>query len=180
MYDFGHGGPGFPVWHRYYLMWYERELRWMLGRESDFVLPFWDWSSEKNRMYPFKEHVYGASDEAGTLFGNFANWTTVCTDQIDHICDPTESNGPIKRFRTHQVYEANYTKWPRREEICEALSIPVYDSPPYNTIVEATYSFRNFMEGFYVGNESCDSNRFDCTSNTTRLQLHNQVCKYSN
>lgn len=109
-------------------------------------------------MYLFKEHLFGASasDEAGMLIGNFANWTTVCNDKTDHICDPTEGNGHIKCFSTHKVYATNYTKWPRREEICQALSIPVYDSPPYNTIVEAIYSFCNFMKGFYVGNESCD------------------------
>lgn len=130
-------------------------------------------------MYPFKENLFGArgSDEEGTLVGNFANWTVICGEDIgNNICDPTKKLTHLRRFGTPEVYAANYTKWPRREEICEAVAIPIYDSPPYDTIVEASHSFRNFMEGFYIGNETCNDILYDCSINeTSRLQLHNQV-----
>lgn len=150
----------------------------MLGGESSIDIPFWDWSSEKHRMYPFQEHVYGALDGNATLIGNFANWTIVCHDSLQdtsRICDPSQLKNHIIRFRKPEVYTANYTRWPRREEICQALSILVYDSAPYNPDAEAKKSFRNFMEGFYIGNESCNKNLFDCTTQTSRLQLHNEV-----
>ena len=158
-------------------MWFEREIQWMLGNDSNFAFPFWDWSSENNRMYPFQEHILGASDEKGNLIGNFANWTTVCSDSVStgNICDLSQTKEHLTRFRTSELYAAKYTRWPRREEVCKAISIAVYDGPPYDTGVEEHKGFRNFMEGFYVGNETCNSSLFDCTSHTNRLQLHNQV-----
>lgn len=150
----------------------------MLGGVKNFAIPFWDWSLENHRMFPFQEHVYGASDENATLIGNFANWTIVCDVSHDIICDPSQSTGHLTRFGSQEVYAANYTKWPRRKEICESMTIPIYDSPPYNHKVEGSKSFRNYMEGFYVGNEICNDTLFACSviSNTTREQLHNQVC----
>ena len=177
VYDFGHGGPGFPIWHRHLLMWLERELQWMLGGDITFAVPFWDWSSEKHRMYPFHERRFGVPDENGNLVGNFANWSVICngSDDTGIICDPTKANPHLYRFRTQEVFAGNYSRWPRREEICEGVSIPVYDSPPYDTNVDADISFRNFMEGFYVGNETCNGDLFVCVTSTNRLQLHNQV-----
>ena len=158
-------------------MWFERELQWMLGNESNFSFPFWDWSLEKHRMYPFEENILGASDKKGNLTGNFANWTTVCTNlkNPSSLCDPSVTLEHMTRFRTTKVYSANYTQWPRREEIKKAMTIPMYDSRPYNTVVDEHESFRNFMEGFYVGNETCNSSLFTCLTSTSRLQLHNQV-----
>ena len=158
-------------------MWLERELRWMLGGDINFSVPFWDWSSEKHRMYPFQENVFGASDGKGGLVGNFANWSIICNDSLSTgvICDPTVRSIHLARFHNQEVYNGNYSKWPRREEICEALAIPTYDSAPYDSGVVGYKSFRNFMEGFYAGNESCNDVLFDCISQTSRLQLHNQV-----
>ena len=149
----------------------------MLGNGSNFAFPFWDWSSPDHRMYPFQEHILGASNTNGTLIGNFANWTTVCYDSIStgQLCDPSKSKQNMSRFGSPEVYAANYTKWPRREEICKAMDISVYDSLPYDASVEASKSFRNFMEGFYIGNETCDSVLFECMTETGRLQLHNQA-----
>ena len=181
VYDFGHGGPGFPIWHRFLLTWFERELQWMLGGDSNFAIPFWDWSLDEHRMFPFQEHIYGASYENATLIGNFANWTIVCDVTLDVICDPSQSTEYMTRFGDREVYVADYPKWPRREEICKSMTIPVYDSPPYNSKVLGSKSFRNYMEGFYQGNEICNKTLFACSaiSNTTRVQLHNQVCSSS-
>ncbi len=177
VYDFGHGGPGFPIWHRFLLMWFERELQWMLGGDSKFAIPFWDWSLDKHRMFPFQEHIYGASEENATLIGNFANWTLICDVTLDVICDPSQSTDYMTRFGNREVYVADYSKWPRREEICKSMTIPVYDSPPYSSKVLGSKSFRNYMEGFYRGNEICNETLFDCSANnTSRIQLHNQVC----
>lgn len=178
VYDFGHGGPGFPIWHRFLLTWFEREIQWMLGGDSEFAIPFWDWSLDEHRMFPFQGHIYGASDENATLIGNFANWTIVCDVSLDIICDPSQSTESMTRFGNQEVYVADYPKWPRRAEICKSMTIPVYDSPPYNRAVLGSKSFRNYMEGFYQGNEICNETIFDCSviSNTTREQLHNQVC----
>ena len=150
----------------------------MLGGDSNFTVPFWDWSLEDHRMFPFQEHVYGASDENATLIGNFADWTIVCDVSLDIICDPSQSTEHLTRFGNREVYAADYPKWPRREELCKSMTIPVYDSPPYNRGVEGSKSFRCYMEGFYNGNEICNDTIFACSviSNTTREQLHNQVC----
>ena len=149
----------------------------MLGGDSTFAVPFWDWSSEKHRMYPFHERRFGVPDENGSLVGNFANWSVICngSDDTGIICDPTKANLHLYRFRTREAFAGNYSQWPRREEICEGVSIPIYDSSPYDTNVAADISFRIFIEGFYVGNETCNSDLFMCVTSTNRLQLHNQV-----
>ena len=109
---------------------------------------------------------------------HFANWTIICDVSLDVICDPSQSTEHLTRFGNREVYAADYPKWPRREEICKSMTIPVYDSPPYNREVEGSKSFRNYMEGFYKGNEICNATIFACSvvSDTTREQLHNQVC----
>lgn len=164
VYDFGHGGPAFPVWHRHYLMWFEREIRWMLGGDKEFAIPFWDWTSEENRMFPFKEDILGASDKYGNLIGNFANWTVVCYIDLDHLCDPTQDSARMTRFGNSEAYAANYTQWPTRDQVCNALNKPSYDISPYNTFTSTKHSFRNNMEGFIEGE-------------VTKLprRLHNQV-----
>ena len=93
--DFGHEGPTFLTWHRYYLLIVERELGRIAERLGSpngwnrytFALPYWDWndSSEvKNEI--FSRSYFGTFDfdpksnrtaVEGVLFdGN--NWPTVC------------------------------------------------------------------------------------------------------
>ena len=92
--DYGHKGPTFPTWHRYYLLIVERELGRIaerLGSPNDwnrytFALPYWDWKESVAMNTIFKRSYFGTFDfdtqsnrtpVEGDLFdGN--NWPTVC------------------------------------------------------------------------------------------------------
>ena len=101
--DFGHEGPTFLTWHRYYLLLVERELgriaeRLKLGSPNGwnrytFALPYWDWrntSAVKNNI--FNRSYFGTFDfdspesnrtpVEGDLFDN-NNWPTVCDKHYD-------------------------------------------------------------------------------------------------
>ena len=98
--DFGHEGPTFLTWHRYYLLIVERELGRIAERLGSpngwnrytFALPYWDWSdSEEVQNDIFSRSYFGTFDfnpesnrtpVEGVLFdGN--NWPTVCDIHYD-------------------------------------------------------------------------------------------------
>ena len=56
--DFAHGGPGFLTWHRYYLLWLEREIGKVIGNPN-FALPYWNWEEYKGHDL-FVDDLFGA------------------------------------------------------------------------------------------------------------------------
>ena len=98
--DFAHGGPNFLTWHRYYLLFVERELGRIAERLGSpngwnrytFALPYWDWNdSDEVKNEIFSRSYFGRFDfdpesnrtaVEGVLFdGN--NWPTVCAKHYD-------------------------------------------------------------------------------------------------
>ena len=54
--DYGHTGPAFFMWHRWYHVFFEHEIQSMLqimGRADyhKFRFPYWDWRGEIQRSY---------------------------------------------------------------------------------------------------------------------------------
>ena len=182
--DYAHGGPAFLTWHRLALLWMEREIEWMLGGNKMFTIPYWDWSTSKHRTFPFSETVLGLHDKDGNLKGNFDDWDIICSTVDTNrsvICNPTVQGEALTRCNNNEACTANYPKWPNRADIQQALSVPVYDQPPYNENTIASGSFRNYLEGFNVSRESCDHSDVHSVCNevedntTLRMTLHNQV-----
>jgi tyrosinase len=61
--DCPHGNWWFPVWHRGYLGWFERTCRELSG-DSDFALPFWDWTALPRVPAQFFQGVLDPSNSA--------------------------------------------------------------------------------------------------------------------
>ena len=126
--DYAHGGPAFLTWHRLALLWMEREIEWMLGGNRMFTIPYWDWSTSEHRTFPFSETVLGLHDKDGNLKGNFDDWDVICSDvDTNHsvICNPTMQGGALTRCNDNEACTANYSKWPNRIDIHQAL----HDTP---------------------------------------------------
>ena len=90
--DFAHEGPSFLTWHRYYLLFVERELGRIAKRLGDtlwtqytFALPYWDWNDSEAAISDIfsKDHFGAFTKDAdrdivrGELF-NDKGWPVVC------------------------------------------------------------------------------------------------------
>ena len=40
--EFAYEAPGFPTWHRLFMLWLEREFQIVTGNHT-LRLPYWDW-----------------------------------------------------------------------------------------------------------------------------------------
>ncbi|GCB85510.1 hypothetical protein scyTo_0026133, partial [Scyliorhinus torazame] len=65
--NFAHMGPGFVVWHRKYLLFFEKEMR-HLTQDEDFVVPYWDWT-RSNSCDICTDELMGSNDHSGKLLG---------------------------------------------------------------------------------------------------------------
>ncbi|XP_041035954.1 tyrosinase-like [Carcharodon carcharias] len=72
--NFAHMGPAFAVWHRRYLLFFEKEIR-HLTSDEDFHLPYWDWTRAA-ACDICTDELMGANDEDGYLLppSPFASW----------------------------------------------------------------------------------------------------------
>lgn len=65
-----HRGPAFPFWHRYYLLFMEREIR-DLTEDDTFYIPYWDWIKTSNCNICTNE-LLGESNEDGSISNSSA------------------------------------------------------------------------------------------------------------
>eukprot|EP00800_Vazella_pourtalesii_P000180 TRINITY_DN10182_c1_g1_i1.p1 TRINITY_DN10182_c1_g1~~TRINITY_DN10182_c1_g1_i1.p1 ORF type:complete len:575 (-),score=43.43 TRINITY_DN10182_c1_g1_i1:171-1895(-) len=161
--DFAHEGPVFPMWHRHYLLFVEREMQRILGNES-FPLPYWSWDTGEMEM--FTEDLFGFPASSVDSFvtvtsSNFNStvWPVVCDEGHRNrsvscadswaVCDPeTDRNNSMglqrgMRSSTHYI--------PTVHEIMIALTAPSYDTSDMNGdygVGSPPSSFRNRLEGF--------------------------------
>ncbi|KER26718.1 hypothetical protein T265_06080 [Opisthorchis viverrini] len=100
--DFAHKGPGFPTWHRAYVLFVEEELGRLNPLPTDpfskrdgdnFALPYWDWTGQTGCSVCTTDLV-GAFSPNGQLLDSspFADWVTFCPQRPEfddcHVCDP--------------------------------------------------------------------------------------------
>ena len=193
--DYAHEGPGFPTWHRQFLLWVEREIQIEINDHA-FRLPYWDWSDPSQREILFTRERLGENTERvrdvkgetvteveGDLF---KNWKTYCWENTTglsfpvNICNPIiSSNETLRRCPSKTLCKNDNDKWPSKADVSHAVSIQTYDYAPYNRCVENA-SFRNNMEGFIVKREGCNGDTL-CTEKNTNMnlpvtrKLHNTV-----
>ncbi|KAG7455489.1 hypothetical protein MATL_G00257250 [Megalops atlanticus] len=170
-----HQGPTFPFWHRYYLLFMEREIRDLTGDE-DFFIPYWDWT-KTNHCNICTNDLMGDSPGGNiSQESGFSRWQTVCTydDEITShagyrkICAKPENDADIKYIQRSPGKNSESNALPTAEEVKMVLATEEYDTPPYNRRSEN--SFRNRLEGF------------DLSVNSKNLSdaMHNLVHDYLN
>ena len=186
--NFAHEGPAFLTWHRAYMLYVETEIQRMIN-DPTFALPYWDWLDETTRnqiwdlmgksncgMFPPNPSINE------TIDGPFSNWSTVCTNSQDlvcnggnQVCNPTENLGKIQRCigGTEGVQCRVESMLPSIRELNVALKEQLYDTPPYN-ISKDLNGFRNALEGF---KELVERNVNVC-ENFSITELHNRVHIY--
>ncbi|XP_072341516.1 tyrosinase-like [Scyliorhinus torazame] len=148
--NFAHMGPGFVVWHRKYLLFFEKEMR-HLTQDEDFVVPYWDWT-RFNSCDICTDELMGSNDHSGKLLGTtpLTTWKEICSyddgdeDNFHLICPE-----PIgeKTFITRKPGgDHRAQSLPTHIDVMRTLRIVDFDAFPFNQY--APYSFRNTIEGF--------------------------------
>ena len=189
--DYAHLGPGFPTWHRLLLLWFEREIQIETG-DPMFTLHYWDWRDPEQREALFTRNHLGENVN-GTVMGSlFGNWPLFCWQDVGPlilngispipICDPTTPvNQTLRRCPVDTACDKDHVNWPTYDDLESALSVKVYDVPPYDqTVLGSDTSFRNRIEGVVAElGTSCgnDTMCFTVANNSVvvRIRLHNSV-----
>ena len=148
-----HMGPAFFPWHRQFVLLFEEQLRLI---EPTVTVPYWDWTVDNTRdAAVWGDDLMGgdgdpAADYAVTT-GPFRKdkWTINIFDYSDRQLVPFL----VRQFGAGKLAP----DLPTVEQLEAALSIPVYDAAPWNTMLTPGSSFRNALEGWQdCVSESCD------------------------
>ncbi|GAA54899.1 tyrosinase, partial [Clonorchis sinensis] len=169
--DFAHKGPGFPTWHRAYVLFVEEELGRLTPSLTDpfskrdgdnFALPYWDWTGQTGCSVCTTDLV-GAFLPNGQLLDSspFADWVTFCPQRPDfddcHVCDPglLTSNGrkspmagaTLWRKVNDPKLAPGFARLPDQLDVDITLNCSDYDAWPYS-MGAGRRSFRDLLEGF--------------------------------
>jgi tyrosinase len=167
-----HMGPAFFPWHRQFLLLFEEQLRLI---EPTVTVPYWDWAVDNSPdAAVWGDDMMGgngdpAADYAVTT-GPFRQgaWTIDIFDYSDQQRIPFI----VRQFGAgHMAPDL-----PTTEQVEAALSIPVYDAPPWNTMQTPGSSFRNELEGWQdCVSEGCDPEDGHYPVCTGPHNFHNRV-----
>ena len=160
--DYAHVGPAFPTWHKYFNLWLEWEIQYMLKSMGHvnyhtFRLPYWDWRIEIQRSSGilsddlFTENRLGKTRNVSgfpCVFGDIVGdgWDTICWQTFFKICDPNVNTGPLQRcpFTGTDPCNNNNPDWPTSQQVNDAMAFDNYDASPYNLLSQK--SFRSFVD----------------------------------
>jgi tyrosinase len=148
-----HMGPAFFPWHRQFVLLFEEQLRVI---EPTVTIPYWDWTVDNTRDAAVwgNDLMGGDGDpvaDYAVTTGPFrkGKWTINIFDYSDQQRVPFL----VRQFGAGHLAP----NLPTVEQLEVALSIPVYDVAPWNTMLTPGVSFRNALEGWQdCVSESCD------------------------
>ncbi|HBF84546.1 MAG TPA: tyrosinase [Streptomyces sp.] len=136
-----HMTPSFFPWHRRYLLEFEKALQ---SVDSGVTVPYWDWTQDNTPAASlWAEDFLGGNGRAGdrqVMTGPFAyaegNWRIRAGITDDRFLrrDFGRPSAPVTL--------------PTKAEVDRALSDPVYDAAPWNSV--STTGFRNRIEGWGI------------------------------
>ncbi|MFD4029673.1 tyrosinase family protein [Streptomyces sp. NPDC058637] len=136
-----HMTPSFFPWHRRYLLEFEKALR---AVDPTVSVPYWDWTRDNTPSSSlWAEDFLGGNGRSGdrqVMTGPFAfrqgNWRIGGGVTDDHF------------LRRNFGRPSAPVTLPTKAEVDRALSDPVYDTAPWNSL--SVTGFRNRIEGWGI------------------------------
>jgi tyrosinase len=150
--DMPHKGPMFLPWHRQVLLRLEHELAIASG-DPNFALPYFDWTSDPAKVFSTEDIGSEGNCADGTVSGYIADQgfaANIFTDAARGDVTSTRSIvcGPKPLTRAAGCIAPPYNVLPTSSEVATTLTISTFDVAPYDTSVDQTKSFRDYLEGF--------------------------------
>ena len=147
-YDFNHQGPNFPLWHRAFVLMFERELQ-KIAKDDNFTIPYWDWLNQGRVCTVCTDELVGASELQKSFSpldssSPFSRWLLVCKIPTPPLmcrhCNFSSDGETLVRFMKPigtfpDTIQYNFT-----------FNFTHYDEYPYNRYSKG--GFRTALEGF--------------------------------
>ncbi len=147
-----HRGPVFLPWHRFMLLQLEMNLQRVLGNDTTFGLPYWDWAQD-GELSLVRQRT--AAIWASNCMGG--SGTPVTTGPF--VFDPANSkswrvrltasvNGQliqVNRGLRRQLGTSTTNRLPTKTHTATALDQTTYDAAPWSV---NSVGFRNLVEGW--------------------------------
>src|SRR5437667_2107405 len=152
-----HKGPVFLPWHRFMLLQLEMNLQRVLGNDSTFGLPYWDWATDgelppasQKKSAIWAVNCMGGNGSPVTT-GPFAfnasnpnSWRVRVTASVNGQL--VQVNRGLRRQLGASVQGLpNPNRLPRKAHTTTVLTQRPYDADPWGT---TSSGFRNLVEGW--------------------------------
>ncbi|XP_063286924.1 tyrosinase [Pelobates fuscus] len=173
--DFAHDAPGFVPWHRFFLLFWEREIQKTAGDEN-FTIPYWDWRDAQQCDVCTDDLMGGVHPTNPGLLSPasfFSSWQIMCSQTSEYnsrraLCNGT-GEGPI--IRNPGNHDRNKTpSLPTSAEVEACLALTNYETDPMNKF--SNFSFRNTLEGY--------ANPLTAIVNRSQSTMHNSLHVFLN
>ncbi|XP_007248641.3 tyrosinase [Astyanax mexicanus] len=149
--DFAHEASAFLPWHRFFLLFWEHEIRKLTG-DFNFTIPYWDWRDARDCQVCTDELMGGQSSLDPNFISPasiFSSWKVICTlpeiyNAEETLCDGV-GEGPL--FRNPGNHDPNRVRrLPTSADVEFVLGLSDYETGSLDR--RANMSFRNALEGF--------------------------------
>jgi hypothetical protein len=150
---YGHWGPAFLPWHRWFLKKFEENLRRKLAELNrtrwayyGWGLPYWDWSVDNSQYSPIWEKGFmgpnGTTADGEVTSGPFASNTGKWPLKV--LVYPETKSPYLKRQMGPEPGDPS--SLPTPQDVTDTLNETPYDVYPWNS--DSQSGFRNMLEGF--------------------------------